>query len=126
MPEVELRTQDSRPRLKTPKKSEAKANTALPRPRTQAQVFSEIEKGLQNFFQAISKKKGLENFFSGVFQSLQKIFQPICKFSAIQKIVLSSSRGQGNCRGLEASRPRPKTSKCVLEDSTSGDCSPSQ
>ena len=29
----------------------------------------------------------------------------------------SSSRGQGNFRGLEASRPR--TSKCVLEDSTS-------
>ena len=42
----------------------------------------------------------------------------------VQKIVLSSSRGQGNFRGLEASRPR--TSKCVLEakdvleDSTSG------
>ena len=30
------------------------------------------------------------------------------------KIVLSSSRGQANFRGLEASRPR--TSKCVLED----------
>ena len=28
--------------------------------------------------------------------------------------MLSSSRGQGNFRGLEASRPR--TSKCVLED----------
>ena len=43
-----------------------------------------------------------------------------------QKIVLSSSRGQANFRGLEASRPRPRTSKCVLEakdvleDSTSG------
>ena len=32
------------------------------------------------------------------------------------KIMLSSSRGQGNFRGLEASRPRPRTSKCVLED----------
>ena len=39
----------------------------------------------------------------------------------------SSSRGQGNFRGLEASRPRTKTSKSVLEakdvleDSTSGE-----
>ena len=41
-------------------------------------------------------------------------------FSTVQKIVLSWSRGQGNFRRLEASRPRPRTSKCVLEDSTSG------
>ena len=51
----------------------------------------------------------------------------ICKFSArflefsnkvstVQKIVLSSSREQANFRGLEDSRPRPRTSKCVLED----------
>ena len=33
--------------------------------------------------------------------------------------MLSSSRGQANFRGLEASRPRPRTSKSVLEDSTS-------
>ena len=38
------------------------------------------------------------------------------EISTVQKIVLSSSREQGNFRGLEASRPRPKTSKCVLED----------
>ena len=48
------------------------------------------------------------------------------EISTVQKIVLSSSRGQGYFRGLEASRPRPRTSKCVLEakdvleDSTSG------
>ena len=30
--------------------------------------------------------------------------------------MLSSSRGQGNFWGLEASRPRPRTWKCVLED----------
>ena len=29
--------------------------------------------------------------------------------STVQKIVLYSSRGQGNFRGLEASRPRPRT-----------------
>ena len=39
------------------------------------------------------------------------------KTSTVQKIVLSSSREQGNFRGLKGSRPRPKprTSKCVLE-----------
>ena len=30
--------------------------------------------------------------------------------------MLSSSRGQGNFRGLEASRPRSRTWKCVFED----------
>ena len=51
----------------------------------------------------------------------------VCKFSAkflafsskistVQKIVLSSSRGKGNFRGHEASRPRLRTSKCVLDD----------
>ena len=73
------------------------------RPRTQAQVLSNKKKVFTKIFQAISKKK----FF---FQALHKIL-------TIQKIVLSSSRGQANFRGLEASRPR--TSKCVLEDSTS-------
>ena len=49
------------------------------------------------------------------------------EISTVQKIVLSSSRGQADFRGLEASRPRPRTwpsrprprprtSKCVLED----------
>ena len=42
------------------------------------------------------------------------------KILMVQKIVLSSSRGQGNFRGLEALKPRPRTSKCVLKDSTSG------
>ena len=50
----------------------------------------------------------------------QKFFQALHKILTIQKIVLSSSPGQTNFRELEASRPRPKTSKCVLEDSTSG------
>ena len=39
-----------------------------------------------------------------------------CEISTVQKIVLSLGRGQGNFRGFEASRPRPRTSKCVLED----------
>ena len=53
----------------------------LSRPRTQAQV---------------QKKKVFTKFF----QALHKIL-------TIQKIVLSSSRGQASFRGLETSRPRP-------------------
>ena len=78
------------------------------------QAFSQKEtKGLQFFFQAISNKKKVSKIF----------FQAIYKILTIQKIVLSSSRGQGNFRGLEASRPRtwplrprPRTSKCTFED----------
>ena len=61
----------------------------LSRPRTQVQVFSSKKRSLQIFFQAIYK------------------------ILTIQKIALSSSRGQGNFRGLEALKPR--TTKCVLE-----------
>ena len=63
---------------------------------------SSKKKVFTKIFQAISKK----NVFQTIFQALYKIL-------TIQKIVLSSSRGQANFRGLEASRPR--TSKCVLE-----------
>ena len=64
-----------------------------------------------------NKKKVFKNFFrlspeKNVFRT---IFQALHKTLPIQKIVLSSSRGQANFRGLEASRPRPRTSKCVLE-----------
>ena len=73
-------------------------------------------------------KKIFKNFFSGDLH-LRKPKKGLCKFSAsylafsnkisrVQKIVLSTSQGQGNFRGLEVSRPRPRTSKCVLEDST--------
>ena len=108
-------------------------------PRTQAQVLSKKKKKKKKvftkIFQAISKKKGLHKNFSGDLQKkrssqkffkrfpqknvYQKIFQALHKILTIQKILLSSSRGQANFRVLEASRPRPRTSKCVLEDSTS-------
>ena len=74
------------------------------------------------------KKKGLHKNFSGDLQKkkkkrssqkffkrsprknpFQKIFQPLHKILTFQKIVLSSSRGQANFRGLEVSRPRPRT-----------------
>ena len=62
------------------------------------------------------KKRSSQKFFKRSPQKnvFQKIFQALHKILTIQKIVLSSSRGQANFRGLEASRPR--TSKCVLED----------
>ena len=65
------------------------------------------------------KKRSSQKFFKRSAQKniFQKNFQALHKILTIQKILLSSSRGQANFRGLEASRPR--TSKCVLEDSTS-------
>ena len=73
------------------------------------------------------KKKNnvFKNFFSGVLKknkikkSPEKQFflqKPVYKILRIPKILVFSSREQGNFRGFEASRPR--TSKCVLEDST--------
>ena len=66
--------EDTRLKAKDTKDFEAKAKNRSSRgqgPRTQTQVFSK-KKGLQNFFQAISKKS-LQNFFSGE-KGLQKIF----------------------------------------------------
>ena len=110
----------------------------LLRPRTKDTYASVLKKKkvFKNFFQAILKKK-VKNFFQAkkvfkkfffrrsvleetkkrslqIFRKVSRVFQRNFNSS---KIELSSSRGQGNFRGLEASRPR--TSKCVLEDSTS-------
>ena len=83
-----------------------------------AQVLSKKKKKKKVFtkiFQAISKKKKKKKVFTKMFSSdlheknaFQKIFQPLHKILTFQKIVLSSSRGQANFRGLEASRPRPR------------------
>ena len=82
------------------------------------QKFFSCEKGFQKGnFSLEENKKGLRNF-SAWFLALSN------KISTVQKIVLSSSRGQGNFRGLEASRPRTSKSvleaKDILELSTSG------
>ena len=76
------------------------------------------ERSSQKFFRRSPKKKrSSQKFFKRSTQknAFQKIFQALSKILTIQKILLSSSRGQANFRGLEASRPRPRTSKCVLE-----------
>ena len=49
-------------------------------------------------------KKGVRKVFARFLAFSNKI-------STVQKVVLSSSRGQGNFRGLVASRPRPRTFK---------------
>ena len=101
LPEVVSRTQGLRPRPRTQKKSEAKAK----------------DQGHKRKCSPKKKKKGLHKNFSS---NLHKTtFSKEFLILTIQKIELSSSRGQANFRGLEASRPR--TSKCVLEDSTSAD-----
>ena len=93
-----------RPRIAFPRTDtlEAKDRNARGQgqePRTQAQVLSKKKKrSSQKFF----KRSPQKNVF-------QKIFQALHKILTIQKIVLSSSRGQTNFRGLEASRPRPRT-----------------
>ena len=54
----------------------------------------------------------------------KKVFTRLLAFSNkyfnASKTSAVLGRGQGNFRGLEASRPRPSISKYVLEDSTSG------
>ena len=68
--------------------------------RAQAQVLPKKKKkrSSKKFFRRSPQK----NVFQTIFQALHKILTN-------QKIVLSSSRGQANFRGLEASRPRPRT-----------------
>ena len=67
-----------------------------------AQVLSKKKKKKKRSSQKFFKRSPLKNVF-------QKIFQALHKILTFQKIVLSSSRGQANLRGLEASRPRPRT-----------------
>ena len=90
----------------------------LSRPRTgmlEAKAKDQVHKA-----QVLSKKKkrSSQKFFkrSLLKNVFQKFFQALHKILTFQKLVLSSSRGQVNFRGLEASRPRPRSSKCVLED----------
>ena len=103
----------SRPKPKDAGASVLKKRFSISKKRS-SKIFFRRKRSSKNFFQAISTwgktKKGLRKF-SARFLSLSN------KLSTVQKIVLSSSRGQGNFRGLEASRPmpRPRTSKSVLE-----------
>ena len=122
-------------KAKDTKKSEAKAKDTkkirgqgqeqpflgltLSRPRTgmleaKDQGHKCKKRSSQKFFSRSPKKKkkrSSQKFFrrSPLKNVFQKIFQALHKTLTIQKILLSSSRGQANFRGLEASRPRPRT-----------------
>ena len=108
-------------------KSRTQGSRPWPRPRTQKNFEAKAKAKDQGHRRECSpKKKVFKNFFSGdlylrkpkkrssqIFRKVFGVFQQNFNGS---KIVLPSSRGQGNFRGLEASRPRPRTSKCILED----------
>ena len=101
-----LRPRTAFPRTDTLEAKDRNARGQGQGPRTQsASALQKKKRSSQKFF----KRSPLKNVF-------QKIFQPLHKILTFQKIVLSSSRGQANFQGLEASRPRPRTSKSVLED----------
>ena len=104
---MESRTQGSRPR--TQKKSEAKAKDSLSedrhsrgqgqecsRPRTKDTSASALQKKKKRSSQKFFKRSPQKNVF-------QKIFQALHKILTIQKMLLSSSRGQAYFREL---RPR--------------------
>ena len=95
----------------------------LSRPRTGMLKAKAKDQGHKRKCSPKKKKRSSQKFFKRSPQKnvFQKIFQALHKILTIQKIVLSSSRGQANFQGIEASRPRPRprTSKNVLEDSTS-------
>ena len=102
------------PRTDTLEAKDRNARGQGQEPRAQAQVLSKKKCLHKNFSGDLQnkKKKGLhKNFSSDLHKknNFQKIFQPLHKILTIQKILLSSSRGQANFRGLEASRPRPTT-----------------
>ena len=114
---MESRTQGSRPRPRTQKNPrprtdfprtdtlEAKDRNAQGQgqgPRTQVQVLSKKKRYSQKFFRRSPKKKRFSQKF---FRRSPQKNVALHKILTIQKIVLSSTRGQANFRGLEASRP---------------------
>ena len=111
---VESRTQCSRPRPRTQKKIQGQGQPfrgqTFSRPRTgrlEAKAYRTKDTGASSLQKKI-KIKGLQNILSGDLQKkvFKNFFLAIYEILTIQKILLSSSRGQGNFRGLEASKPR--------------------
>ena len=87
--------------LEAKAKNQGRKRKCSPKKDFQKKILGDLQKKqkqkkiFKTFFQAISTKNDLE-----------KIFLPIFKILTVQKIVLFSSRGQDNFRGLETSRPR--------------------
>ena len=85
-------------------------------------VFAPKFRKFSRNFKCSPGKKISSKFFSlALWRSSRpnKIGHDLGPFSTSQKIVLSSSQGQGIFEDLQASRARPRTPNCVLEDSTS-------
>ena len=147
MLEAKAKDQGHKAQVLSKKKKKKKVFTKISQAISKKKKKKKKKKVFTKIFQAISKKKKKKKRSSQKFfkrsprkNAFQKIFQPLHKILTFQKIVLSSSRGQANFRGLEASRPRPRTwpsrprprprtsksvlenvleAKDVLEDSTS-------
>ena len=83
----------------------------LSRPRTGMLEAKAKDQGHKRKCFPQNKKRSSQKFFkrSPQIKIFQKNFQALHEILTIQKIVLSLSRGQANFRGLEASRPRPRT-----------------
>ena len=118
-PELIIRggVEDTRLKAKNTKKIRALGQgqpfrgQTLSRPRTGMLEAKAKDQGHKRKCSKKKKKRSSQKFFkrSPRKNVFQKIFQPLHKILTIQKIVLSSNRGQANFRGLEASRPRPRT-----------------
>ena len=114
LPEVESRTQGSRPRTQKKIRGQGQGQPfrTLSRPRTGMLEAKAKDQGHKRKCSPKKRKKrSSQKFFkrSPPKNVFQKIFQALRKILTIQKIVLSSSRGQANFRELQASRPRPRT-----------------
>ena len=122
-----MRTQGSRPRIQKNLRPKPRTDLLDVKAKDQGhrRKCSSKKKVLKIFFQAISKKWSSKIFFmrkksSKIFfrcslleETKKRSLQILRKVSGVfqrnfngSKIILSTSRGQGNFRGLEASRPR--------------------
>ena len=91
----------------------------LSRPRTGMLEVKDHGHNAEVFSKKKKKRSSLKiRKFSGVLLDQTNIANDLGPFSTTQKIVLSSNRGQGVFEGLQASRPRLRTSNFVLKDST--------
>ena len=89
----------------------------LSRPRTGMLEAKAKNQGHKRKCSPKKKKRSSQKFFKRFPRKnvFQKFFQALHKRLTIQKIVLSSSQGQANFRGLEASRPRTRTKDLTFE-----------
>ena len=85
------------------------------------QAFFKKKKKDLRFKRSPGKKISSKNFSQALWRCTRrnKIGHDLGPLSTSQKLVLSSSRGQGIFEDLHSSRARPRTLNYVLEDSTS-------